>query len=58
VDSAGIYHGFIRAADGTFTPFDPEGSVYTDIRAINNKGAIAGTYATQDGQAFDFAGKP
>jgi len=58
LDSSGVTHGFLRAADGTFTPFDPKGSVFTRIQAINNKGAIAGSYWTQDDQFFDFAGKP
>jgi len=53
-----ITHGFIRTADGTITPFDVEGSVNTQIFAINNKGAIAGIYTNADGVIFGFAGTP
>jgi len=56
-DSQRIGHGFIRAADGTFTPFDIEGGSLAEIRAINDKGAIAG-YAWKDGVRIGFAGKP
>ena len=51
-------HGFIRIADGTFTVFDPPGAVSSGINAINNKGAITGSYTNQDGARLAFAGKP
>jgi len=57
VDSGGNYHGFLRTADGAFTPFDVEGATSTAIYAINDKGAVAGTYGTKDG-TIGFAGKP
>jgi len=57
VDSSRNVHGFFRTADGTFTPFDLKGSGSTDIRAINDKGAIAGS-TWIDGHVFGFAGKP
>ena len=56
-DSSGQGHGFLRTAHGTFTPFDYPGASWTEIRAINDKGAIAGSYGTNDG-TFGFAGKP
>src|SRR4051794_23185747 len=31
-------HGFVRTADGSFTLFDPKGSVYTASDAINESG--------------------
>ncbi len=37
-------HGFLRARDGTFTTFDPPGSVSTVANAINPAGAITGPY--------------
>jgi len=57
-DHGNVAHGFLRAADGTFTPFDVKGSIGTEIDAINDKGEIAGTYKNTDGVPFGFAGKP
>ncbi len=56
-DASGKGHGFIRTADGTFTPFDIDGAYGTGLTAINDKGMIAGGYSTKDGH-FGFAGKP
>jgi len=50
-------HGFLRAADGTFTPFDFEGAYSTVINLINDEGMIAGNYRNKDGY-FGFIGKP
>ena len=44
VDSNDGFHGFIRRADGTVTPFDPPGSTTTFATSINGIGAIAGYY--------------
>ena len=57
VDSSRNVHGFFRTADGTVTPFDLKGSDGTDIRAINDKGAIAGK-TWVGGHVYGFAGKP
>jgi len=57
-DSSKVRHGFIRTADGTFTPFDPAGSTRTEILAINNNGAIMGNYADQNGVSYLFEGTP
>jgi probable HAF family extracellular repeat protein len=56
----GVYHGFLRTADGVFTPFDVAGSFSTTITAINDKGAIAGIYQEKDDFSpyLVFAGKP
>ena len=43
VDGTNADHGFLRAADETFTPSDVKGAVWTEILAINNTGAIAET---------------
>lgn len=42
-------HGFVRAADGTITTFDPSGSTRTEGDAINDKGVIAGSYLDTEG---------
>jgi hypothetical protein len=39
-----VYHGFLRAPDGTFTTFDPPGSGATQAYGINPAGAITGYY--------------
>src|SRR5882762_7035008 len=41
-------HGFLRSRHGTFTTFDPPGSVGTFPSSINAEGAITGAYS--DGQ--------
>ena len=38
-------YGFLRAADGTFTTFDPPGSAYTTPSSINDGGVITGSYS-------------
>src|SRR6267378_3405177 len=43
-------HGFLRSRHGTFTTFDPPGSVGTFAASINAEGAITGGYS--DGQNF------
>jgi hypothetical protein len=37
-------HGFLRSRDGTFTTFDPPGSVDTYPTSINPAEAIVGNY--------------
>ena len=43
-DTNSFAHGFVRAADGTITTFDPPGSTGTFAYAINTAGVIAGEY--------------
>ena len=43
-DSNAALHGFLRAPDGTFTTFDPPGSLSTAPVGINPAGAITGYY--------------
>jgi hypothetical protein len=45
-DASFVNHGFLRAADGSFTSFDPPGSILTQPNSINQAGAITGTYFT------------
>jgi hypothetical protein len=40
--SNGYIYGFLRAANGTVTPFEVSGSTMTYVGCINNKGAITG----------------
>jgi hypothetical protein len=39
-------NGFVRAADGTITTFDPHDSEATEAYGINNKDAVVGFYYT------------
>jgi hypothetical protein len=41
-DSSDVEHGFIRAADGTFTTVDDPPGTYTQLTAINSLGIAAG----------------
>ena len=52
--SGDIAHGFLRAADGTFTRFDPSGSTYTYVAGINDNGDTTGYYYGSDGVAHGF----
>jgi hypothetical protein len=47
-------HGFVRAADGTVTGFDPDSTspVYTTPFGINNLGQISGSYLVMTSQGF------
>ena len=47
-DSGGTWHGFIRAAAGTFTSFDLAGDYASGIAVsgINNSGDVCGNYLT------------
>ena len=43
-DANSVYHGFVRAADGTVTTVDVPGSPYTQLMGINTRGDIVGFY--------------
>jgi len=43
-DAALIYHGFVRARDGSVTTLDYPGSPYTQLMGINDRGDIVGFY--------------
>ena len=51
---SGVTGGFVRAADGTITSFDPSGSTATNPTAINAKGDIAGYYNDASGDTHGF----
>ena len=50
VDGSYGAHGFVRAANGTFTTFDVPGSVTTVAFSINPEGPVTGVYV--DGTTF------
>src|SRR5208337_755816 len=41
-DANSVFHGYVRASDGTYTKFDPPGSSGTNAWSINPRGNIAG----------------
>ena len=43
-ESAGVWHGFVRASDGTVTTIDPPGSVGTAVCCVDDQGRLAGDY--------------
>ena len=43
-DAAGVFHGFLRDASGTFTTIDLPGAVVTIINGINDGGSMVGQY--------------
>jgi hypothetical protein len=62
IDASGVAHGFVRAANGTMTPFDAPGagtagtSLFPGTAAvsINDLGDITGTYADASGVLHGF----
>jgi len=50
-DASGMFHAAVRAPDGTFTVFDPPGSVFTDNSGINPAGTVTSFYA-ESGSAY------
>jgi hypothetical protein len=44
-DASGMFHAAVRAPDGTFTEFDPPGSVFTQNSGINPAGTVTSFYA-------------
>jgi len=47
-------HGFVRAADGTITTFDPSGSIQTEALSNQSQGSIAGYYVDSNSTAHGF----
>jgi hypothetical protein len=54
IDASGTAHGFLRAANGTITTFDPTGSVNTYPSSVNPAGVIAGSYLDASGASHGF----
>ena len=58
VDSAGLQHGFLWSANGTFTSIDVPGAIRTLARGINDAGDVVGVYDNPDKRrAFLLSGK-
>jgi hypothetical protein len=53
-----MHHGYLQGPDGTFTTFDPPGSIYTSPTAISPAGAITGFYNDADGVFHGFVRAP
>jgi predicted membrane protein len=53
-DVNNVLHGFVRAADGSITSFDPPGSTLTEPGGINDNGTVAGTYSGAIGAYVGF----
>jgi hypothetical protein len=49
LDARTVYHGFLRAPDGTITILDLPGASGTFTRSINSAGAITGYYSDANG---------
>jgi hypothetical protein len=50
--------GFVRTADGTFTPFHPKRAVATYPQSINTRGAITGYFTDSAGYYHGFVRTP
>jgi hypothetical protein len=57
-DASSVAHGYLRSASGTFTKFDPAGSVGTLPNAMNSKLAIVGYYYDANNVYHGFARTP
>jgi len=57
IDSNGIYHGNLRAANGKFTQFDPTGSLKTQVTGINSKNTVVGVFYDSGGLTHGFVRK-
>jgi hypothetical protein len=53
-----IFHGFVRAPDGTVAMFDAPKAIYTLGVSINNSGAVAGWYHNRKGNEIGFVRQP
>ncbi|HUD55894.1 MAG TPA: hypothetical protein VMR02_11745 [Terracidiphilus sp.] len=56
-DSSGLFHGFVRAADGRITTFDAPGAVVTFAFSINVWGTITGYSIGGNGTGHGFVRK-
>jgi len=53
-DARSVYHGFVRAANGTMTKLDYPGALATATTCINDSGTIAGWYRDTNGLQHGF----
>jgi hypothetical protein len=49
-----VFHGFVRASDGTITTFDVSGAATTRAGGINDAGTIVGSYTDNNGNSHGF----
>jgi hypothetical protein len=54
LDSSKATHGFVRAANGSITSFDPPGAANTEALSINSAGAITGYFTDSSGVHHGF----
>jgi hypothetical protein len=58
-DTSNVEHGFVRAANGTITTFDPSAEVYgTTVFGMNNPGAVVGYYLPSSFTTTGFVRSP
>ena len=57
-DASNVFHGFVRASDGTFTTFDPPGSVFTNNSGINPVGTVTSWYTVASGLSHGYVRAP
>lgn len=57
-DASNVVHGFVRAHDGTFTTFDPHGSVFTNNSGINPHGSVTSWYTDAGGLSRGYVRAP
>ncbi len=57
-DAEGVFHGFVRAPDGTFTTFDPTGSVFTNNSGITPNGTVTSYYLVASGVSRGYVRSP
>ena len=51
-------HGFVRAADGTFSLFEPHGSIWMRVAGINENGQVVGTFEDKHLTNYAFIRSP
>jgi YVTN family beta-propeller protein len=54
-DGAGVVHGYLRQADGSFVTIDPPGSALTVAFDINDAGTVVGIYQASGGAFHGFS---
>jgi YVTN family beta-propeller protein len=57
-DGAGVVHGYLRQANGSFVTIDPPGSTLTVAAGINDAGTIVGQWQASGGAFHGFVRSP
>ena len=58
IDASNVTHGFVRSADGTFSVFDPKGSVLTNNAGITPGGTVMGPWNDASGSFHGYVRAP